>query len=179
MLVVDEATFKVRDSIPLSIGVGYAQLSLNHKHLYASEMRSEHIEIIDIETKKSLQVISLSSDTLHVKISLVGMDPHEHFAVLSATTWAKKRDHYEIHNKPLLLRYDIDRHVVTDTLEEGKGLRLYSRGFFSPNGDLLYVMSGDEVVIYDTQTLKPVDRWNLGKAFYQGGLRRLPLYPRF
>jgi len=133
ILVIDEATFTVRDTIPVSVGIPWAQLSHNRKRLYATEPRNEKIEIIDIATKKSLAVISLSSDTLHAKLNVVGVDPKERFMLLGVRTWAKKRDRYEISTKPILVRYDLERRVVTDTIPWPKGEdNPYTSAIFPP-----------------------------------------------
>ena len=176
ILVIDEATFTIRDSIPVSIGLPQAQLAQNKKRFYVSEPWGEQIEIIDVASKKSLRVISLSSDTLHVRLTTVGIDPKDRFLLLSTTSWAKKPDHYEINSKPVLLRYDLERNAVTDTIPWPKGEENpFTSAVFSPNGDLIYFQTGDEVLIYDARTLKQVDRWDLAKTFYEEGIGQLPI----
>ena len=101
------------------------------------------------------------------------LDPKERFAVLLVKAYTKKLDRYEV-SKPTLLRYDLAKHAVTDTIpwprgEEREGAQI----LFSPNGDLMYFFTTDDVLIYDTKTLKEVDRWEISKTLFEEGLGRI------
>ena len=83
------------------------------------------------------------------------------------------KDRYEV-SHPTLLRYDLAKHAVTDTIpwprgEEREGAQI----IFSPNGDLMYFFTQDDVLIYDTNTLKEVDRWEISSTLFEEGLGRI------
>lgn len=165
---LSEATMKVVDSIPVSIGIPTGLLlSANHKHLYISEARNEKYEVVDLETKKSLDTYTMSDEDRRVMIWGGQVDPKERFAVFLIKTYQKKNDRWEI-GKPTLVKFDFARKVVTDTIPFPKGEeREFAQIIFSPNGDLMYLF-GTDVLIYDTATLKQVDRWELGRSLDEG-----------
>lgn len=169
ILVMDEATMRVTDSIPTSIGIPLEMLLSNdRKHFYLIDPGFEHIQVIDIATKKTLDTFTLSSGNTRVRIWGLNVDPKERFAVLLTKAYTKGLDRYEI-GKPTLVRYDLAKHAVTDTIPWPKGEeREFAEVLFSPNGDLLYFFTTDDVLIYDAQTLKQVDRWELSRALEEG-----------
>jgi hypothetical protein len=174
ILVIDEATMKVRDSVKLSIGIplGFT-LSFNRQRLYAVDPHSERIEIVDIPTLRSIGTFTLSSGNTRVRMSGFNVDPLERFAVILIKTYTSKPDRYEI-GKPTLVRYDLAKRAVTDTIpwpkgEEREGVQI----IFSPKGDLMYFFTTDDVLVYDTETLKEVDRWELSRTLFEEGVGRL------
>jgi DNA-binding beta-propeller fold protein YncE len=173
VLVIDEATMKVRDTIRSTHGIPFLGLSFDKKHLYLTDPGQEKVEIIDIATKKSLGVITLSSGNTKVRMWGFNLDPKERFAVVLVKTYEKKLDRYEV-GRPTLLKYDIAKHQVTDTIpwpngEEREGAQI----IFSPNGDAMYFFTQNDVLVYDTNTLKQVDRWELSRTLFEEGLGRL------
>ena len=173
VLVLDEATMQVRDSIKTSIGIPSLSLSFNRKNLYVTDPRSEKVEIIDLASKRSVGSFSLSNDSTKVQMWGFALDPKERFAVLLVKTYTKLRDRYEI-GRPTLLRYDLTKHAVTDTIPWPKGEeRENAQIIFSPNSDLMYFLTGDDVLIYDSNTLKEVDRWEISKTLFEEGLGRI------
>jgi DNA-binding beta-propeller fold protein YncE len=169
ILVVDEATLTVRDTIHTAIGIPYEMLpSYDKKHFYILDPQTENVEIIDIATRKSRGTFTLSSSTdkssTRVRIRGMDVDPKERFAVLLVKTFTKKIDRYEI-GRPTLLRYDLAKHAVTDTIPWPRGEeREFSGVLFSPNGEFIYFFTTDDILIYDATTLKEVDRWELTRA---------------
>jgi DNA-binding beta-propeller fold protein YncE len=165
---VSESTMRIIDSIPSSIGIPTGLLlSANHKHLYVTEPRNEKFEVIDLATKKSLDTYTLSNEDRRVMIWGAQVDPKERFAVFLIKTYQKKNDRWEI-GKPTMVKYDFARKVVTDTIPWPKGEeREFAQILFSPSGDLMYFF-GSDVLIYDSQTLKQVDRWELGRSLDEG-----------
>jgi hypothetical protein len=173
VLVIDEATMKVRDTIRSTHGIPFLGLSFDKRHLYLTDPGQENVEIIDIATKKSLGNISLSSGNTKVRMWGFNLDPKERFAVVLVKTYEKKLDRYEV-GRPTLLRYDIAKHQVTDTIpwpngEEREGAQI----LFSPTGDVMYFFTQNDVLIYDTGTLKQVDRWELSRTLFEEGMGRL------
>ncbi len=169
ILVIDEATMQVRDSIPVKIGIPIGlTLSSDRKRFYAVDPTFENVEVLDIATRKSLNTFRLSNDTMKVRMWGFMVEPRERFAVLFVKTYTKKSDRFVV-GKSTLLKYDLARKVVTDTIrwpmdQEREGAQI----LFSPNGDLLYFFTADAILIYDTQTLRQVDRWELSRALDDG-----------
>jgi DNA-binding beta-propeller fold protein YncE len=168
ILVVDERTMTVRDTIPVSVGIP-ANMLLTHdrKKLYVMEPAAQDVEVFDLTTGRALDRFTLSDQTRKVRIWGLNVDPLERFAVLLVKTTTKKIDRFEI-GPPTLLRYDLKQHTVTDTIpwpqgEEREGARI----IFSPDGKYLYFLT-DEILIYDAQTMKQVDRWQLATALEEG-----------
>jgi DNA-binding beta-propeller fold protein YncE len=173
ILVLDEATMQVRDTIKSGIGIPGLSLSFDKKHLYLSDPASEKVEIIDIASKKSLATFTLSNDSTKVRMWGFSLDPRERFAVLVVKAYTKHRDRYEV-SKPTLLRYDLAKKAVTDTIPWPKGEeREGAQIIFSPNGDLMYFFTQDDVLIYDSNTLKQVDRWDLSRTLFEEGMGRI------
>ncbi|HYW32699.1 MAG TPA: hypothetical protein VE869_14465 [Gemmatimonas sp.] len=174
ILVIDEATMKTRDSIKLSIGIPYGfTLSFNRQRLYAFDPHNEKIEIVDIVNRKSLGSFTLSEGKRRVRMSGFNVDPLERFAVILIKTYTERADRYEI-GKPTLVRYDLAKRAVTDTIPWPKGEeRENAQIIFSPKGDLMYFFTTDDVLVYSTETLKEVDRFDLSRTLFEEGIGRL------
>jgi DNA-binding beta-propeller fold protein YncE len=173
ILVLDEATMRVRDTIHSNVGIPELSLSFDRKHLYVSDPGNEKIEIVDLATKKSSGVFTLSTDSAKVRMWGFSLDPKERFAVLLVKEYTKKKDRYEV-SPPTLLRYDLAKHQVTDTIPWPKGEeREFAQIIFSPNGELMYFFTSDDVLIYDANTLKQVDRWEISRTLFEEGLGRI------
>jgi DNA-binding beta-propeller fold protein YncE len=173
ILVLDEATMHVRDTLHTSVGIPEISLSFDKKHLYVSDPGNEKVEILDIATKKSLASFTLSTDSTKVRMWGFSLDPKERFAVLLVKEYAKKRDRYVV-SRPTLLRYDLAKHAVTDTIPWPRGEeRDNAQIIFAPNGELMYFVTSDDVLIYSTATLKEVDRWDISKTLFEEGLGRI------
>ena len=173
ILVIDEATLTVRDSIATSIGIPYAMsLSFNRQHFYVLDPANEKVEIIDIAGRKSLGTFTLSSPRTQVRINGFSVDPKERFAVLVARTTTKRADRYEI-GRPVLLRYDLEKRAVTDTIPWPKGEeRDFAQILFSPDGEFLYFFTSDDILVYETKDLKQVDHWDYTRTLYEEGMGR-------
>jgi len=173
VLVLDEATMQVRDTIRTTVGIPELSLSFNRKNLYVSDPRNEKVEIIELATKRQIASFTLSNDSTKVQMWGFSLDPKERFAVLLVKTYTKQRDRFEI-GSPTLLRYDLAKRAVTDTIPWPKGEeREGAQIIFAPAGDLMYFLTGDDVLIYDTNTLKQVDRWEISKTLFEEGLGRI------
>jgi DNA-binding beta-propeller fold protein YncE len=173
ILVLDEATMRVRDTIHSNVGIPELSLSFDRKRLYVSDPGNEKIEIVDLATKKSSGVFTLSTDSAKVRMWGFSLDPKERFAVLLVKEYTKKKDRYEV-SPPTLLRYDLAKHQVTDTIPWPKGEeREFAQIIFSPNGELMYFFTSDDVLIYDANTLKQVDRWEISRTLFEEGLGRI------
>ena len=115
------------------VGIPSLSLSFNRKNLYVTDPRNEKVEIIDLASKRSVGSFSLSNDSTKVQMWGFALDPKERFAVLLVKTYTKHRDRYEI-GRPTLLRYDLAKHAVTDTIPWPRGEeRENAQIIFSPN----------------------------------------------
>ena len=177
ILVVNESNLRVTDTIPISIGIPTSMiLSSNRKHFYVLDPAFEHVEVIDIATKKAIDKFSLSTGDTRVRLWGINVDPRERFAVVLVKTYTKKRDRFEV-GKPTLLRYDLAKKVVTDTIPWPKGEeRDGAQIIFSPDGELMYFFTTDDVLVYSTDSLKQVDRWELSRTLFEEGLGRLNFF---
>src|SRR4051812_11115000 len=170
VLVMDEATMKVKDSIKTSIGVPRLSLSFDRKHIYVSDPGYEKVEIIDVASKKPLGNFTLSHDSVTVRFRGYNLDPKERFMVIVAKIYTKLPDRFQV-SEPTILKYDLATHRVTDTIPWPKGeVREGAQIVFSPAGDLMYFFTTDDVLVYDAVTLKEVDRWDISKTLYEEGL---------
>jgi DNA-binding beta-propeller fold protein YncE len=173
ILVLDEATMRVRDTLRTSVGIPEISLSFDKKHLYVTDPGNEKVEIIDLATKQSLGMFTLSHDSVKVRMNGFSLDPKERFAVLLVKAYTKHKDRYEV-SRPTLLRYDLEKHAVTDTIAWPRGEeREFAQIIFAPKGDLMYFFTQDDVLIYDTNTLKEVDRWDISRTLFEEGLGRI------
>jgi DNA-binding beta-propeller fold protein YncE len=173
ILVMDEATMKVKDSIKTSIGVPRLSLSFDKKHIYAADPGYEKVEIIDVATRKPTGSFSLSHDSVTVRFRGFNLDPKERFMVMVAKIYTKRADRYQI-SEPTILRYDLAKHMVTDTIPWPKGeVREGAQIVFSPDGNLMYFFTTDGVLVYDSNTLKEIERWDIDKLLYEEGLGRI------
>lgn len=173
ILVLDEATMSVRDTLHTSVGIPEISLSFDKKHLYVTDPGDEKVEILDLATKRSLGMFTLSHDSVRVRMNGFSLDPMERFAIILVKIYTKHRDRYEI-SHPTLLRYDLAKHEVTDTIAWPRGEeREFAQIVFPPKGDLMYFFTQDDVLIYDTNTLKQVDRWDIQRTLFEEGLGRI------
>jgi len=173
VLVLDEATMKVKDTIKSQVGIPDISLSFDRKHLYITDPGNERFEIVDLATKRSSGVFTLSTDSVKVRMRGFSLDPKERFAIMVINAYRQLPDRYEVKG-PTLVRYDLATHRVTDTIpwprgEERDGAQIV----FSPDGNLMYFFTPDDVLIYDTKTLKQVDRWDISKTLFEEGLGRI------
>jgi hypothetical protein len=149
-------------------------LSYDRKHFYVREPRFETVEIFDIASRRSLGTFTLSTPNRVVRINGMNVDPQERFAVMVVKILTKKPDRFEI-SAPKLLKYDLASRTVTDTIPWPRGEeRDFAQIQFSPNGESLYFFTGEDVLIYDTKTLKQVERWEIARTFFEEGFGRLP-----
>jgi hypothetical protein len=177
ILVLNESNLKVVDSIPISVGIPTSMvLSSNRKHFYVLDPQFENVEVVDIATRKAIDKFTLSSGNTRVRLWGINVDPRERFAVVLVKTYTKQRDRFEI-GKPTLLRYDLAKKTVTDTIPWPKGEeRDGAQIIFSPDGELMYFFTTDDVLVYSTDSLKQVDRWELSRTLFEEGMGRLNFF---
>src|SRR2546430_17303321 len=141
---------KVRDSIKVSAIPYTMTLSFDRKHFYVFDPFVENVEVVDIAGRKSLGTFTLSTPAARVRMTGFNVDPLERYAFMVIKSYTKKPDRYEV-GKPTLVRYDLSKHLVTDTIPWPKGEeREAAQIIFSPKGDVMYFFTSEDVLVYDT-----------------------------
>jgi DNA-binding beta-propeller fold protein YncE len=168
ILELDEATMEIRGRIPLRTGIpGDLVLNDARTRFYVVDVSYENVEVVDIASKRTLDTFTLSQGNDKVRIWGFNVEPRERYAVLLAKRYRKLRDRYEV-SGPMLLRYDLREHRVTDTIAWPKGEeREFARILFSPDGELLYFFA-DDILVLETQNFTEVDRWEYAQALDVG-----------
>lgn len=167
--VIDEATGTITGKVPFTAGMPRrTSLSRDRSRFYTVEAQMEKVEVIDIATRKSLDTFTLSTGSRRVRIKTLEPDPLHRFVMLVIRPVTKQIDHWEIEPSSIV-QYDLATHKVTGTLPWPNGdERENATMQFSPDGKLLYLFSEQDVLIYDTSSLKQVDRWELSKPVEEG-----------
>jgi hypothetical protein len=163
LVVVDEATEKMAAEIPLKTGLPWAvRLSRDSTRFFVQSADQEHFEVIDVASRQTLDTFTLSEGDKHVRALAFDVDPQHRFMVLVTRTLTKLSDRFEI-GAPAFIQYDLKEHKVVRTVPwstDPEPQYYYLSLRFSPDGKLLYVFS-NEILIFDTTTLKQIDSWNL------------------
>ena len=166
--IIDEATMAVTGRIETTAGIPRnLQLSRNRERFYSSSVDFEYIEIFDVASRKSIDVHSLSHDNSKVRIWQVAIHPSEEYLILHTSTDTKHIDRFEI-GPPVLQQYNLEtRQVMRDIPWPGGVEREFSQMMFSPDGDLLYIMT-EEVTILETENFEEVDTWKFSRPIEEG-----------
>lgn len=168
VLVWDEVTEQVVDTIrtknPIPIGV-----TLNEKktRLYLLDASLEKMEIVDVASRTSIDELTLSEDSVTVRINSITVDPDDRYALLHVKRYERKPDRYTV-TGPFIVKVDLATKQVTDTVPWPDGQELENVGMrFSPDGKVLY-MSAEDVIALDPTTWKETDRWKLSRPLEPG-----------
>jgi DNA-binding beta-propeller fold protein YncE len=165
---IPEATMTVAHRIPFGGGIPLG-LGLTHdrKRVYSADARFERIRIFDLATRSLVDSIVLSTGDTRVRMQGWGLDPLQRFAVMLIKTTKRLPDRYEI-GPPRLVRYDLARRAVVDTIPWPKGEERDFAGFqFSPDGKYMYLF-GEDILVYETGGFTVVDRWLLSQPLQEG-----------
>lgn len=168
LLVIDEATMRVRDTIPVTIGIPLVQaVSEDLTRFYVIDPAFEQVEVIDIAGKRQVDRFTLNEGNKRVRINGFNVDPQQRFAIMVIKATTKEKDRFVI-GSPTLVKFDLATKRVTDTIpwpngREQDGARI----LFSPDGGLMYFFA-DDILVFDTSTLKQVDRWPYGSSLDAG-----------
>ena len=93
ILIIDEATMAVADSMPVSVGIPIGlTLSVDRKKMYAIDPAFEWVEIFDLATRKATSKFTLSTEGKRVRLAGFNIDPLDRFAIIVAKTYEKKSD---------------------------------------------------------------------------------------
>jgi len=159
IVVVDEATGEIEDQIFLETGIPRSMvLSEDRTRFYVLNTMYEDIEVVDLETRQSVDRFTLSSGNRKVRIWGYTIDPLDRYAILLIKTYDRLPDRFDV-SRPVLVKYDLEQRAVTDTIAWPEGeTRENARLLFSPDGEYLYFFSSD-ILVLETETFTEVDRW--------------------
>ncbi len=163
--VIDEATEQVVDTIEMTLGgpPNDMRMSADGTRMYMRDRTFEQIEVIDLETRSTVDTFTLSEGSTQVRIRSLVVSPDDAYAVLLADTAIKHLDRYEIAPRRLLqvdlASHEIMREIPWPDGEERTGASM----MFSPDGGLLYLFGG-EILALDTDSFEVVDRWELSSV---------------
>jgi hypothetical protein len=169
IFILDEATEKVTGEILCKTGTPVdLTLSQDRKRFYLLNIAFEDVEVIDIASRQVIDNFRLSEVNKKMRIFGFEPDPLNRFMILFVKPVTKQVDRFEI-GSPTLLQYDLKDHKVTRTIPWPKGEEREGIGMrFSPDGRLLYLFTGEDILIYDTNEFKQVDKWELSRPLEDG-----------
>lgn len=168
LLVWDEASEQVVDRIRMRnfIPTGIT-LSEGMDRLYVREASAQIIEIVDVAAGEVVDELTLSHDSVSVRINSFAPHPSGERAVMEVMRYTKHIDRFSIEG-PFVVEVDLRTKQVTDTIplpdDEDPG----SVGFrYAPDGRTLYMFT-DDIVAVDAETYEEVDRWEISRPLEPG-----------
>lgn len=169
LLVWDEASEEVVDRITMRnfIPTG-VQVSEDRSRLYVQEASGQRLEIVDLAAGEPIQEITLSHDSVTVRIDGSAPHPSNERLLLTVKRYTKMVDRYKVEG-PFILEYDLATEQVTDTIpwpdgevrDRGVGMR------YSPDGETLYFFVED-IIAVDADTYEEIDRWEISQPLEPG-----------
>ena len=162
--IIDEATEKVVGTIHTKGGIPRRlNLTRDRKLFYIIDATQEVVEVVDIASRATLDTFKLTEGNKRVRINSIEPDPTNRYAILLTRTAVKMTDRVDI-GPSTLLQYDLKDHKIMRTIDWPDGQeRDQANLMFSPDGRLLYFL-GNEVLIFETETFKQVDKWDLSNV---------------
>jgi len=159
--IIDETTEKVAGTIHTKSGIPRRlNLTRDKKLLYIIDASQEVVEVVDIAARTTLDSFKLSEGNKRVRINSIEPDPSNQYAMLLTRTATRLTDRVDI-GPAVLQQYDLKAHKVIRTIEWPDGQeRDQANLMFSPDGKLLYFL-GNEILIFETEHFKQVDKWEL------------------
>jgi hypothetical protein len=163
LTAIDEATEKVSAQIPLKNGIPWAvRPSQDRKRFYVQSANQERFEVVDLQSRQSIDAFTLSEGNRHVRALAYDVDPEGRFMVMVARTATKQIDRFEI-GTPEFIQYDLKEHKVVRRVPwtiDPEPRYYWLNLQYAPNGKFLYVFA-HEILVFDAATLQQVDAWNL------------------
>jgi DNA-binding beta-propeller fold protein YncE len=166
--VIDERTRTVTGQIQTQNGIpGGFVVSANRERLYVSDATFDHIETIDLAERRSIDSFTIREGNAEFKIRNFAIDPQERYALIVGRTRIKHIDRFEI-GPNIILRYDLQRHEIMDTIPwPGGHERQNARFMFSPDGSLVY-FSAEDMIVLESENFTEVDRWEVSQELEPG-----------
>ena len=158
--VLDEATEEVVDRIDLESGIPRSiSLNADRTRFYVVDVTYEFVEVVDIASRESIEVHSLSQGPETVRVWGMAVAPDEDYAILLIRSYRSLPDRFEV-GPMRLVQYDLEaREIIRevpwpdDRKRQGVNLR------FSRDGRWLYFLL-DDIRVYDTEDFSEVGRWD-------------------
>jgi hypothetical protein len=171
ILVLDEATEKIVGDIKLKTGIPRSMsMSEDRTKFVMLDATLQHIEIVDIATRATLDTFTLSEANKRTRVRGLAVDPLSRFVIVLTRTATKLIDRWEI-GPSVMQQYDLAQHKVVRTIPWPRGEeRDFMNVRFSPDGKLMYFF-GDDILIYETTDFKEVDTWEISKPIEFGAGR--------
>jgi len=159
--IIDEATARITGTIQVKSGIPRRMgLSRDLTRFYVIDATAEHVEVIDIASRTTIDTFRLTEGNKRVRISSLEPDPAHRYAIMLTRTATKERDRVDI-GPSTLQQYDLKEHKVTRTIPWPNGQEQDNANLlFSPDGKLLYLL-GNEIRIFETEHFTQVDQWAL------------------
>ena len=169
ILVWDEASESIVDRIEMEHPIpNELTLSESRDRIYVVEATAEHVEVVDLATRRVVDTFTLSRGNVTVRIDGFTPHPSGSTALMTVKRYTRLSDRYRVEG-PFVLEYDMNRKQVTDTLPWPDGEER-DRGFsyrYSPDGETLYYVARD-VIALDPETYEVLDRWRLSQPLEPG-----------
>src|SRR5687767_5667437 len=171
--IIDEATEKITGTIQIKTGIPRRLgLSRDFKRFYNIDATNEHVEVIDIASRTTIDSFRLTEGNKRVRINSLEPDPAQRYAIMLTRTATKERDRVEI-GPSTLQQYDLKEHKVMRTIPWPNGQEQDNANLmFSPDGKLLYLL-GNEIRIFETENFTQVDQWDLSN--FEEGLGQVSM----
>jgi hypothetical protein len=172
--IIDEATSTFIGKIPFTSGIPRrTSLSADRTRFYTIEADMEKVEIVDIASRSTVDVLTLSQGNRKVRIRTADPDPRHRYVMMVTRAATKLVDRFEI-GPAELVQYDIAAKKVVRTIPWPNGEERETANIrFSPDGKWMYLFSEQDILVYDTEDdFKQVDKWELSKP-QEGGMGRL------
>ena len=168
-IIIDEATGKVTGKLPYKSGMPRRTvMTRDRKRFYTIEAQMEKVEILDIESRTTLDTFTLSEGNRHVRINSLEPDPQNRFVMMVIRPAVKQIDRFVI-EPSALVQYDLATKKIVNTIAWPNGEERENATIqFSPDGKLLYLFSERDVLVFDAVTAKQVDKWELSKPVEAG-----------
>jgi len=173
VLVVDEATQQVIDTIQTQVGLPTGvRLSYDRKKIYITTGDNNGVAVIELATHKVLNHFTLNTSKTQFRFNSVAPDPEDKVLYTVVTEVTKQTDRYEV-GKPKYAVIDLAAQKISRTVdippEDAAANTGFGRSVFtvSPDGKYLYQFR-DSVVIMDAASFKVVDRIELAKPEFPG-----------
>ncbi|MEQ1907360.1 MAG: hypothetical protein ABMA15_00965 [Vicinamibacterales bacterium] len=167
--IIDEATGKVTGTLPYKSGMPRRTvMTRDRKRFYTIEAQMEKVEILDIESRKTLDTFTLSEGNRRVRINSLEPDPQNRFVMMVIRPAVKEIDRFVI-EPSALVQYDLATKKIVNTVAWPNGEERDNANIqFSPDGKLMYLFSERDVLIFDSATAKQVDKWELSRPVEAG-----------
>ncbi len=166
--VIDEATLQVVAKIATTTGIPRnLLLSYDRKRLYVLEVQAEHIEVLDIEARQSIDSFTLTEGDVRVRINGLVVHPDETYALMTVQEYVNRTDRFEV-SESKLVQYDLQNHEVMREIPwPDERPRRGAAMIFSPDGSNVYFFSRD-ILVLETEDFTEVDKWEISQPLEPG-----------